>query len=214
VHISLIASSFIKEGNIVYIGFIEIGWTFNLLDTLSMSETNSHLRNQEALFRAAILENERRIYSICCHYFGPGDEAKDAYQEILLKIWLNILNFRGESQLKTWICRIAVNVCMTYLSKKSRKSSVFVPLADFDYDYKTGDSDDNSEEEETKIKFFEEYRGKLSSSDKILVTLYLDDIEYSEIAKITGLSEGNARARIHRIKKQIKEEWEDKYGIR
>ena len=170
--------------------------------------------NQEKLFRAALLENDRRIYSICCHYFGPGDEAKDAYQEILLKIWMNILNFRGESQLKTWISRIAVNVCMTYLSKNSKKSSVFVPLSHINCDYKTSESDDNSEEGEAKIKFFKEFKNKLSSADKILVTLYLDDIEYSEISLITGLSEVNARARIHRIKKQIKKEWEDKYGIR
>ena len=179
-----------------------------------MSETKTNIMNQEKMFREAILENDRRIYGICCYYFGPGDEAKDAYQEILLKIWLNILNFRGESQLKTWISRIAVNVCMTYLSKKSRKSSVIVPLSHADCDFKAGDSDDNSEEEEVKIKFFEEFRNKLNSADKILVTLYLDDIEYSEISLITGLSEGNARARIYRIKKQIKKEWEDKYGIR
>jgi len=179
-----------------------------------MSETKTNTMNQEKMFRKAILENDRRIYSICCHYFGPGDEAKDAYQEILLKIWLNIINFRGESQLKTWISRIAVNVCMTYLSKKSKNSSVFVPLSYIDCDSKTGDSDDNSEEEEAKFRFFEEYKKKLSSPDKILVTLYLDDIDYAEISLITGLSEGNARAKIHRIKKQIKKEWEDKYGTR
>jgi RNA polymerase sigma factor (sigma-70 family) len=78
-----------------------------------MSETESKIVKRDEMFRAAILENDKRIYSICSHYFGPGDNAKDAYQEVLLKIWLNILNFRGESQLKTWITRIAVNVCMT-----------------------------------------------------------------------------------------------------
>ncbi|NSW93517.1 MAG: RNA polymerase sigma factor [Bacteroidales bacterium] len=179
-----------------------------------MSETTANTTNQEKMFREAILENDRRIYSICCHYFGPGDEAKDAYQEILLKIWLNILNFRGDSQLKTWVSRIAVNVCMTYLSKRNKKSSVFVPLSNIDCDTRTEDSDDKSEDEEAKFRFFEDYKKKLSSLDKILVTLYLDDIDYAEISMITGLSEGNARAKIHRIKKQIKKEWEEKYGTR
>lgn len=178
-----------------------------------MSETKTEIMNQEKMFREAILENDRRISNICRYYFGYGDEAKDAYQEVLLKIWLNILSFRGESQLKTWISRIAVNVCMTYLSNKSRKSSVFELYSQNDHDYNTVESDDSfAEVEEAKIKFFEEYRGKLSSADKILVTLYLDDIDYGEISIITGLSEGNARARIHRIKKQIKKEWEGKYG--
>lgn len=179
-----------------------------------MPKTKNLIMKQETLFRAAILENDRRIYRICSHYFGQGDEAKDAYQEVLLKIWLNILNFRGESQLKTWISRIAVNVCMTYLSKKSKKASIFVPLSTVDSEYRTAENDENQEEEENKIRFFEDYKNRLSSADKILVSLYLDNIEYSDISLITGLSESNARARIHRIKNQIKKEWEDKYGIR
>lgn len=179
-----------------------------------MSETKTNLRNQEKMFKAAILENDRRIYNICCHYFGPGDDAKDAYQEIILKIWLNILNFRGESQLRTWVSRIAVNVCMTYLSKRRKKSSVFVPLLQSEYFDIISENDDNSEEEATKLRFFEDLKSNLSQSDKILVTLYLEDLEYDEIAQITGLSEVNARARIHRIKKQIKKQWEEKNGTR
>jgi len=179
-----------------------------------MSETKINIMNQETLFRAAILENDRRIYSICCHYFGPGDEAKDAYQEVLLKIWLNILNFRGESQLKTWISRIAVNVCMTFLSKRKKKSAVFIPFSQIDGYDRISENENNPEEEEAKLRFFEEFKNKLNPADKILVALYLEDIEYTEIAKITSMSEGNARTRIHRIKKQIKKEWEDKYGIR
>ena len=166
------------------------------------------------MFREAMRENERRIFSICCHYFGPRDEAKDAYQEILLKIWLNIMNFRGESQLKTWITRIAVNVCLTFISKTKKNSSVFVPFSHMNYYDKALEDEDYRGEEEKKIIFFEDFITKLNPVDKALVTLYLEEMEYREISQITGLSEGNARARIHRIKKQIKQEWEDKYGTR
>ena len=170
--------------------------------------------NQEEMFRVAIRENDRRVFNICRHYFGPGDEARDAYQEILLKIWLNITNFRGESQIKTWISRIAVNVCLTYLSKAKRNSSVFVPSSYLENYDRVDETEDNPEEAEAKLKFFEEFKNKLSPVDKILVTLYLEDIDYTEISEITGLNEGNARTRIHRIKIQIKKEWEGKNGIR
>lgn len=46
------------------------------------------------------------------------------------------------------------------------------------------------------------------------MTLYLEDIEYAEISQITGLSESNARTRMHRIKNQIKKAWEDKSGLK
>lgn len=166
------------------------------------------------MFRNAVRENDRRIYNICCHYFGPGDEAKDAYQEILLKLWLNIMNFRGESSLKTWICKIAVNVCLTFVSKAKKNSSVFIKLSHIEHCDRVSEEENIPEDEEAKLKFFEEFKNDLGEADKVLVTLYLEDIEYSEISQITGLSEVNARARIHRIKKQIKQEWEDKYGIR
>ena len=71
---------------------------------------------------------------------------------------------------------------------------------------------DDQVEEEIKMKFFEEFKNRLNPIDKTLVSLYLEEIEYKEISQITGLSEANARTRIHRIKKQIKKEWEDKYG--
>jgi len=173
-----------------------------------------YIMNREEMFKEAIRENDRRIFNICRHYFGPADEAGDAYQEILLKIWLNIMNFRGESQLKTWICRIAVNVCLTSLSKTKKNSSVFRPFSHTDYIDIDGDDEENQQEEEVKMNFFEDFKQKLNPIDKTLVTLYLEEMEYREISQVTGLSEVNARARIHRIKKQIKQEWEEKYGIR
>jgi RNA polymerase sigma-70 factor (ECF subfamily) len=51
-------------------------------------------------------------------------------------------------------------------------------------------------------------------ADRTLVNLYLEDLDTTEIAAITGLSESNVRTRIHRIKKQIKTEWEEKNGTR
>jgi RNA polymerase sigma-70 factor, ECF subfamily len=170
--------------------------------------------NQEEVFREAIRDNGRMIFGICCRFFGHNDQAKDVYQEILLKIWLNIKNFRGESRIRTWMTRIAVNVCLTNITKIRKSTSIFVPLTNLNYfDLSTEDYND-TEEEEAKLHFFEAFKSRLNPVDKTLVSLYLEDIEYREIAQITGLSEGNARTRVHRIKELIKQEWEVKNGIR
>lgn len=170
--------------------------------------------NQEEVFREAIRESERMIFNICCHFFGRGDQAKDVYQEILLKIWLNISSFRGESKIRTWIGRIAVNVCLTNIARSKKSSSLIVPFSRLDYCDKADEDDTDKEVDEAKLVFFEKFKSKLNPVDKTLVSLYLEDIEYKEISQITGLSEGNARTRIHRIKEQIKHEWEEKYGTR
>lgn len=52
----------------------------------------------------------------------------------------------------------------------------------------------------------------LNATDKVLVSLYLEDLDTKEMSHITGLSESNVRVKIHRIKNEIRKEWEIKYG--
>jgi len=167
---------------------------------------------REKLFRETLKENDARIKGICRHFFGTIEEAHDAYQEILLKIWLNIEGFRGESQLKTWVTRVAVNVCLTSLAKSKRKSEVLVPFSQTGYGDAISDDEEQDPEEEMKLKFFRRFMDKLSATDKSLVSLYLEDMDTREISQSTGISEANVRVRIHRIRKQIKKEWEEGHG--
>lgn len=168
--------------------------------------------DRDEIFKDAIKENDKMILRVCYHFFGPGENARDAYQEILLKIWLNVENFRGECQLRTWIYRIAVNVCITFRSKEKKKSSVFVPF--YELEYGRADEKEVYQDDENKLLFFRKFMEKLNVSDKALVSLYLEDLDTKEIAQITGLSESNVRVRIHRIKNEIKRQWEVEYGTR
>ena len=162
--------------------------------------------SREQIFSDAIRENEKRIRNICRYYFGPKPEAQDASQEVLLKIWLNLSSFRGESQLKTWITRIAVNTCLTHLSRTSREFALFVrPDSTEIADIIDDEYDDGHREE--MLEFFGDFTRQMNAIDKTLVALYLEDVPYSEIAQITGLTELKARTRISRIKAQIQNRW-------
>ncbi|MCC7400079.1 MAG: RNA polymerase sigma factor [Chitinophagaceae bacterium] len=169
---------------------------------------------QHIKFRQALEENQKRIYSICCYYFGPGDDARDAFQEVLIKIWLNIKNFRGDSQLKTWVTSITINVCLTFISKAKKKNNLFTNFSQLEYFDSICEHKPDSGLDEEKLNFFKEFTTGLPHADRTLVALYLEEISYKEISEITGLSEANARTRIHRIKLLIKKAWEDKYGTR
>lgn len=169
---------------------------------------------KEEDFRKVVDENYGRINRICFHYFGSREEADDACQEVLLKVWLSIDKFRGESSLSTWISRIAVNVCMTTFRNQKTEtvrlgSEELKHLGD-----KMPDENYSGDEEEEKLKFFNAFMQLLPAADRTLVSLYLEDMESADIASVTGLSEANVRTRIHRIKKQIKEDWEERYGTR
>lgn len=164
----------------------------------------------DEIFREALEENQKMIFRICCRFFGPGENAHDAYQDILLRIWMNIENFRGECQLKTWIYRVALNVCITFRAKNKKRSLLFVPLSQPAYNI--ADETKLYEDDENKLAFFRKFMDGLSTSDKALVSLYLEDLDTKEISRITGLSESNVRVRIHRIKSEVKKQWETEYG--
>ena len=168
----------------------------------------------EELFRQTIDKNHGRIYRICTRYFTNPEDAHDACQDILLKIWLNINKFRGEANINTWIFRIAVNVCLTTLNASKRKNQQLMPDSDVVCKAQVVEEMTDKGEEEKKLQFFQRFLERLTTADRTLVNLYLEDLDTTEMAAITGLSESNVRTRIHRIKKQIKTEWEEKNGTR
>lgn len=169
---------------------------------------------KDELFKNAIAENYQKLTRICYRYFGNIDDAHDAVQDILLKVWINKTKFRGDSSITTWMFRIATNVCLTTIQKNKREIRVddFAVLPE--YALQSDEDVTDHEDSETKLKFLQDFLNRLTPTDRIMVNLYIENIDSCEIALVTGLSEVNVRTRIYRIKKQIKKEWEDTNGHR
>ncbi len=169
---------------------------------------------KEKLFRQIVDENYCKIYRICYRYFGNRDEAGDACQETFLKIWININKFRGESSPGTWACRIAINVCLTFLRTSKKRMAYMVHEQVTDHHDCISDENEEYMETEAKLQFFHRFLDLLPVADRTLVALYLENMDSHEISLVTGLSEANVRTRIHRIKNQVKKEWEERNGTR
>src|SRR5690606_18783241 len=71
--------------------------------------------NQRQLFQRLFEENSKRVYHLCYGYTGDSDSANDLMQETFIKVWQNLDQFRNQSQFSTWIYRIAINTCLSYL---------------------------------------------------------------------------------------------------
>lgn len=163
---------------------------------------------RETLYNQIIQDHYPRVFRLCYRYFGNGDDAEDATQEVFLKVWLNKDKFRGESNIGTWIYRITVNVCLTFFRNRQIKEKGTEYLSQ--YYYPDGDILGYSEGESgyEKIQFLEKFLCGCPAIDRTLINLYLENMDSRHIAEITGLSESNTRIRIHRIKKRILSEWE------
>ncbi len=141
-----------------------------------------------------------KVYRICMGYVNDADLAKDMAQETYINIWKQLTNFRNESAVGTWIYRIAANNCLRQIERLSR-----MPRSDFPEHVE----DVVGPDKEAQTKFLYKCIAELPETDRIIISLELEDVKQAEIAKITGLSESNVRVKIFRIKEKLTQKFKD-----
>jgi RNA polymerase sigma-70 factor (ECF subfamily) len=151
---------------------------------------------KENLFKVIYTDYSTKVQRLCLGYTGNVAEAEDLLQETFIKAWQNFDKFRGDSQVSTWIYRIAVNTCLQYIKKQKTKNKIDVDLVA----NKIKETEDTKEEQ---VQLLYKCISMLAEVDRVIITLLLEEVSYAEIATITAISEGNLRVKIHRIKQQI-----------
>ncbi|GAB2981110.1 sigma-70 family RNA polymerase sigma factor [Mucilaginibacter puniceus] len=155
--------------------------------------------DKEAAFKKIFEANSKKIYHLCYGYTGDEDSANDLMQETFLKVWQNLDKFRNQAMISTWIYRIAVNTCLTYLrSEKRQAKDELTP----ELEETTGEI---ISEKNEQVSLLYKCISKLEESERIIITMVLDEVPYPEIAEISGISEGNLRVKVFRIKQRLTE---------
>jgi len=147
--------------------------------------------NFETIYKA----HWQKVFRLCMGYVNNIDAANDLAQETFIKVWKQLPKFRNESAIGTWIFRIAANTCLRHIQNESKMPKSELPL-----DIKDEVSETNLESD---IKFLYQCISELPEVDRIIISLELEDLNQNEIAEIVGLSEGNVRVKIHRIKEKL-----------
>ena len=138
------------------------------------------------------------VLQMCRGYMKGHEElAKDLAQEVFINVWNALPGFKGKSTYKTWIYRITVNSCLSYLRNKKEQANVPIETL-------TQNHSDKTQEKELEIETLYVAIGCLPEIDRLIIMMVLNEIDYEEIAEVMGLSSGNLRVRIHRIKKNLK----------
>lgn len=153
--------------------------------------------NKETLFKELFAKNSEKIFHLCYGYTGSSDLANDLMQETFIKVWQNLDTFRNQSQISTWIYRIAINTCLSHLRVEKKK------IADELNDHIIQTVADTVSEKEEQVEQLYKCIAQLEENERIIITMVLDEIPYPEIAEISGISEGNLRVKIHRIKTKL-----------
>ena len=155
------------------------------------------MKDIELQFTKMVKEYRKTIYTVCYFYSKDSEEVNDLYQEILINLWKGFEKFRGESSLKTWIWRVSLNTCNNQERKK--KSSVqTIPLS-IDIDLYNDD-----DVQSKQIQMLYDRINRLDVFDRAIILLWLENMNYQDIADVVGISLSNDTTRLFRVKEQLK----------
>jgi RNA polymerase sigma-70 factor (ECF subfamily) len=136
----------------------------------------------------------QKIFRLCMGYVNDRDIAQDMAQETFIIVWEQLPRFRNEANIGTWIFRIASNYCLRHIEKQNRFPRAELP---------PNLAEEKIPDSEPQIQFLYKCIVELPETDRIIISLELENIKQAEIASIVGLSETNIRVRIHRIKEKL-----------
>lgn len=159
-------------------------------------------------FNLIMKKYQEKVYHFVRRMLVIHEDADDVVQNIFIKIWNNLDKFREDSQLYTWIYRIAVNESVTFLKNKQIRS--FISFGNYDAEQFKALNDDNFFSGNEIEKKLQQALIKLPHQQRTVFNLrYFDELTYEEISGILGVTTGALKATYHiavkKIEKQIKE---------
>ena len=151
-------------------------------------------QNPETEFLGMLRQYNRIIYKVASVYADETNTIDDLYQDVVLNLWKAFPSFRGDSQLSTWIYRVALNTCVSFYRRNVRRPTC-VKM--------TEDLKAYTEENEAVAELYNRI-SQLKKLERALIFLYLEDRPYKEIADIMGITPTNVSTKINRIKDKLK----------
>ena len=156
------------------------------------------MKDLERDFEEMVRRNRGTIYTVCYMFSNDQDEVADLFQEVLINLWKSLPSFEGRSDVRSWIYRISLNVCISLDHKKRRHKTV--PLTMNINPYEETETNQNSRQ----MDMLRQRIARLGMFDRAIILLWLENMSYDEIGAIVGISAKNVSVRLVRIKEQLK----------
>ncbi len=153
-------------------------------------------------FNQLVRKYQRKVYWHVRKMVVDHDDADDLTQDVFIKVWKHLENFRQDAQLFTWIYRIATNECLSFLGSKRRK--FLLPMTDVGAELAEKIEADETlagDEIEQKLQL-----AILTLPDKqrlVFNLRYYDEMPYEQMADVTGTSVGALKASYHHAAKKV-----------
>lgn len=169
------------------------------------------IEGDSGAFEELVAPYQQGIINHAYMIFRNNEDALDMAQNTLVKAFVSLKNFNGQSSFKTWLYKIATNVCLDEMRRRKRRIKTVSLVTDENMDVELEIADESKNPE--KIAGKNELKnavmaamGELEAEYRVVISLReLAGMDYGEIAKTLSLPLGTVKSRINRARKQLKE---------
>ena len=159
-------------------------------------------------FEALYARHKRRVFSLCLRMTGNYTQAEDLTQEAFLQLYRKIASFRGESAFSTWLHRLAVNIVLMHMRKKTLAEvsleETLEPQSEDGPRKDIGTRDDVLHGAIDRI-VLEGAIANLPPGYRIIFVLHdVEGYEHNEIAEMLGCSIGNSKSQLHKARMKLR----------
>lgn len=167
-------------------------------------------------FKQLVKDHERLVGQVVFRMIPNDSDKEDVCQDIFVKVYQNLVSFRFDCKLSTWIARIAFTTCLNYLEKKK------LPLYDDtnadshgvdDCPSDTGDPEYWTGSRQASVRVCEEIDRLPVIYGTILSLFHLHDMSYAEIGQVLRLPDGTVKSYLFRARKLLKERLQVRYSL-
>ena len=198
-----------------------------IADAAAVRDAERDARDLKTDFNALMGRYEKQLYNVIFHLINDPDEAFDLTQETFISAYRAAANFRGEAKVSTWLYRIAVNHCKNRLKQRGRHRDFEGPSLDEGH----GSVDDDGVSEARAIPDWsmapeaileqKELRAQIHKAVEVLPSDYrtvlilreVEDLSYTEIAEVLGLSMEAVKTRLSRARGMVRRRIEPYYRL-
>ncbi len=157
----------------------------------------------EQKFLELVNENRNRILRVCRVYAWNAADQEDLFQEILFQIWRGFPSLKQEQFASTWLYRVAINTALTFVRKRSPGVERVVHFEHQALQRAIESQQGLESPPDERIANLYSAIYKLNPLEKALVTLFLEDLSYEQMAEATGINVSHVGVMLHRAKKKL-----------
>jgi RNA polymerase sigma-70 factor, ECF subfamily len=170
-------------------------------------ELVARVRNgDEEAFAKLVLKYQSRVLTLATRILDNRSEAEDVAQDIFVKVFQSLHDFRGASRFSTWLYRITVNHCLNHLRRRTRQQHTLVVTEPEEWMQESPGSNPHKTLEQKERWALVQSKLQLLSPEHRTIILLRDfeGLSYEEIADVLQLESGTVKSRLHRARMELK----------